>query len=83
VGTKWQKKSNIPSHGITFNSALYGHLYIRQASSLSIQSAKMELLGAPFTQVDCTSALPKSFLKRSAGANYARSIINSLTFGRI
>jgi hypothetical protein len=45
--------------------------------------AKLEMLGAPFTQVDCTSALPKSFLKRSAKQSYGRSIINSLTLGKL
>ncbi|TID25011.1 class II peroxidase [Venturia nashicola] len=45
--------------------------------------AKLEVLGAPFTQIDCTGALPKSLFKRSATQDYARSIINSLTMGRI
>lgn len=48
-----------------------------------LSMAKMEVLGAPFTQIDCTGALPNSLLKRSATQNYARSIINSLTMGRI
>lgn len=43
--------------------------------------AKMELLGAPFTKIDCTSALPKySLVKRSAAPSWGRSVINSLRF---
>jgi hypothetical protein len=56
----------------------------KQSASNELHSmAKLEMLGAPFTQIDCTSALPKSLLKRSATQSYGRSIINSLTLGRL
>ncbi|QDS75635.1 hypothetical protein FKW77_006863 [Venturia effusa] len=52
-------------------------------SAFAPAMAKLELLGAPFTQIDCTGALPKPLFKRSATQSYARSIISSLTMGRI
>ncbi|KAF2421800.1 heme peroxidase [Tothia fuscella] len=45
--------------------------------------AKMELLGPEFTKVDCTGALPRSLRKRGNTQSYARSIINSLSLGKL